>query len=64
MNQLPKQHKNFRISTPPLDKERILDNRPLQGGSLLIHQIDLQRQDDMVSSNENTSLAYIGDQGV
>ena len=23
----------------------------------------LQRQDDMISSNENTSLAYIGDQG-
>ena len=63
MNQIPEKHKNFRISTPRLDKERKSDNRPLRGGNLLIHQIDLPRQ-DKIYSNENTSLVYIGDQGV
>ena len=51
------------MSTPRLDKERKSDNRPLRGGNLLIHQIDLPRQ-VRYDSNENTSLVYIGDQGV
>ena len=45
MNQIPKYHKNFIISNQWLDKERKSDNRPLQGDNLLIHQIDLLRQD-------------------
>ena len=40
-----KWHKSFRISTPQLDDERESNNRPLQGGNLLIHQIDLPRPD-------------------
>ena len=51
-----KEHKKFRISTPRLGKDRKLDNRPLQGGNLLIHHIDSQRQDD---TNDKTSLVYI-----
>ena len=47
---------NFRISTPRLGKERKSDNRPLQGGNLLIHHIYSQRQDD---SNDKTALVYI-----
>ena len=57
MNQIPKKQKNFRISTPRLNKERKLDNMPLQGGHLLIHHINSQRQDD---PNDKTSLLYIG----
>ena len=37
---------------------------PLRGGNLLIHQMYSQRQDTSHDSNENTSLVYIGDQGV
>ena len=39
----PNFHKKFRISTPRLDKDIKSDNRPLLGGNLLIHQIDLPR---------------------
>lgn len=33
------------MSTQRLDKERISNNKPLRGGNLLIHHINLQIQD-------------------
>ena len=45
-NQISKSHKNLRISTQCLEKEINLDYKPLWGGSLLIHHMNSQLQDD------------------
>lgn len=44
MNQIPREHKGIRISTPRLANERKLDNKPLLGSNLLICHIDLQHK--------------------
>jgi hypothetical protein len=38
-------YKNFRKSTQRLEKEIILDNRPLRGGNLLLPHLNVQVQD-------------------
>jgi hypothetical protein len=38
--------KNLIISTQFLEKEIISDKKPLRGGNLLIHHINLEIQDD------------------
>jgi hypothetical protein len=42
MNQITQEHKNFRISTPRLIKDRESENKPLQWGNLLIHHTNSQ----------------------
>ena len=40
MNKIPREHKNIKISTPCLANEIKSNNKPLQGGKILIHHIN------------------------
>ena len=43
MNQIPKEHKNIRISIHSLNMRENQINKPFQGGKLLIHHINSQQ---------------------
>jgi hypothetical protein len=44
MKQMSTEHKNIKINTPCLTNDRKSNNKPLQGGKLLIHHINSQHK--------------------